>query len=196
MKLVSHDNGDSEFLFDAEVLKKLDFSRYNSNFNTPISAQEPGACLLVRPLCSTDYDKGYLQLLSQLTIVGNVEREQFLNRFSTMKACANTYYIVVVEDTSTEGIVGSASLVIEQKFSHNAGLRGFLEDVVVNDSYRGKQLGKLVVLTVCLLAEHLGCYKITLNCKDKLIKFYQSLGFSFEQDQSNNCMTIRFNQAL
>lgn len=54
--------------------------------------------------------------------------------------------------------------------------RGQLEDVVVDDTYRGKQLGKLIVVTVTLLAEYLGCYKMTLNCKDKLIPFYRSIG--------------------
>lgn len=36
-----------------------------------------------------------------------------------------------------------------------------------------------IVVTVTLLAEHLGCYKMTLECKDKLIKFYTSLGYVF-----------------
>lgn len=54
--------------------------------------------------------------------------------------------------------------------------RAHLEDVVVNNTYRGKQLGKLIVATVTLLAEYLGCYKMTLECKDSLVKFYTSIG--------------------
>lgn len=33
-----------------------------------------------------------------------------------------------------------------------------------------------IVVTVTLLAQVLGCYKMTLECKDKLIQFYTSLG--------------------
>lgn len=136
----------------------------------------------VRPLKDTDYDRGFLQLLSQLTHVGNVTRTQFLSmyrrcklplyilrgflftaRFSQMKASGD-YYVTVIEDTRKNQIIGAASLIIERKFIHNCAVvsqesspvqysythsysftlqRGRLEDVVVNDTYRGKQLGKL-----------------------------------------------------
>jgi glucosamine-phosphate N-acetyltransferase len=53
------------------------------------------------------------------------------------------YYVTVIEDTRSNKIIGAATLVIERKFIHGCGIRGRLEDVVVNDTYRGKQLGKL-----------------------------------------------------
>lgn len=59
-----------------------------------------------------------------------------------MKA-AGQYFITVIEDTRSNRIIGAASLVTEYKFIHGCGLRGRLEDVVVNNTYRGKQLGKL-----------------------------------------------------
>lgn len=33
--------------------------------------------MIVRPLQRSDYDKGFLQLLSQLTSVGNITRKQY-----------------------------------------------------------------------------------------------------------------------
>merc|ERR1712168_862627 len=69
-------------------------------------------------------------------------------------------------------------------------LVGRLEDVVVSDVYRGKQLGKLVVATASLLATKLSCYKITLNCNDKMIKFYSAMGYKSE-DGNANYMCIR-----
>lgn len=60
-----------------------------------------------------------------------------------MKNCRDSYYVVVVEDLNKSRIAGSATLVVEQKFIHNTGTRGRIEDVVVSDDYRGKQLGKL-----------------------------------------------------
>ena len=44
----------------------------------------------------------------------------FSDRFYKMKACADTYYIVVIEDKSTGQVIGSASLIKEQKFIHSA----------------------------------------------------------------------------
>ena len=48
-----------------------------------------------------------------------------------------------------------------------------------------------IVITIKLLAEYIGCYKITLDCKDKMIKFYKQFGFVCETG-NNNMMTIRF----
>lgn len=53
------------------------------------------------------------------------------------------YYVTVIEDTRSNKIIGAASLISEFKFIHGCGLRARLEDVVVNNTYRGKQLGKL-----------------------------------------------------
>lgn len=181
----------TEPLYDPELLKRLDFSQSSTKFDPPISASDPGQGLVVRPLCPADYDKGFVRLLGQLTKVGDVSREQFLSRYSAMKACPNTYYVTVIEDLETNQIVGSATLVVEQKFIHECAVRGRLEDVVVSDDYRGKQLGKLIITTITLLAQHLHCYKITLDCKDRMIQFYTGLGYRLESGNSNY-MQIRF----
>ncbi|XP_031624577.1 probable glucosamine 6-phosphate N-acetyltransferase [Contarinia nasturtii] len=185
---------EEEALYDANLLAKLDFSRSITKFSPPINAVNTGeAWLKVRPLQVGDYDRGFLQLLSQLTGVGNVTRDEFLSRFHKMK-CSGAYYVTVIEDTRINQIIGSATLVIEHKFIHSCGLRAHLEDVVVNNTYRGKQLGKLIVSTVTLLGEYLGCYKMTLECKDKLIQFYTSMGYVLEAGNGNS-MHIRYGQS-
>ena len=62
-------------------MKRLDFSRSLTKFEPSISACQPGDGLLVRPLCPSDYDKGFVQLLGQLTKIGDVTREQFLSKY-------------------------------------------------------------------------------------------------------------------
>jgi len=182
-------------LYDPNILSKLDFYRSPAKFNPFISATAPGEpWMKVRPLQDGDYNRGFLELLSQLTSVGDVSLPQFLNRFAQMRASGD-YYVTVIEDTRRNKIIGSATLILEKKFIHNCAIRGQLEDVVVDDTYRGKQLGKLIVVTVSLLAEYLGCYKMTLNCKDKLISFYKSIGYIHEPGNAN-CMNIRFEGTL
>ena len=56
--------------------------------------------------------------------------------------------------------MGAATLVREKKFIHSCGAVGRVEDVVVSDQYRGRQLGKLLVNTVTRLAVSTGCYKV------------------------------------
>lgn len=180
-----------EYLYPPDVLSKINFEKSSVNFDPPITVANPGEGLLVRPLKISDFHRGYLELLSQLTVVGNVTEEMFTERFLSMKQCKDLYYITVIEDTVTNQVVGSATLAIERKFIHSTGLRGRLEDVVINSDYRGKQLGKLVVATIAQLADHLGCYKITLDCKDQMIKFYTQFGFKLESGNSN-MMNLRF----
>ena len=64
------------------------------------------------------------------------------------------------------------------------------QDVVVSDQYRGRQLGKFLVTVSVLLAAKLGCYKVTLNCKDEMTKFYNGIGFKCEEGDAN-FMVIR-----
>ena len=87
-------------------------------------------------------------------------------------------------------VVGAATLVVEEKFIHGCGQVGRVEDVVVGDEYRGRQLGKFLVAVAVLLAARLRCYKVTLNCKDTMIKFYNGIGFKCE-DGDANFMVIR-----
>ncbi|XP_053690497.1 probable glucosamine 6-phosphate N-acetyltransferase [Sabethes cyaneus] len=184
---------DELILYDRSLLTNLDFSRSPAKFNPPITAASPGeSWLLVRPLQTGDYNRGFLQILSQLTTVGDVTLPRFLNRFAQMRASGD-YFVTVIVDTRYDKIIGSASLVLEHKFIHGCSVRGRLEDVVVDDTYRGKQLGKLIVVTVSLLAQRLGCYKMSLDCKDKLVPFYKSIGYTLEQGNANT-MNIRYEQ--
>jgi glucosamine-phosphate N-acetyltransferase len=180
-----------EDLYNPNLLKNLNWDSVKSFLNPEISSDNPGETwILVRPLQLSDYDKGYLQILSQLTAVGNIGRSEFESQFRRMQK-AGGYYITVIEDTRNKTIIGSSTLITEYKFIHNCALRARLEDVVVNNTYRGKQLGKLIVLTVTLLAKKLDCYKMSLDCKDPLIAFYKSLGYKLEPGNSNSMM-IRF----
>lgn len=177
--------------FPSSLLSGLAWAEYADKFNPAITADQPGDGLLVRPLQRSDYDKGFLTLLGQLTEVGDISREAFLKRYEAMAGCQNTYYPVVVEDEVKGQVIGAATLVIEQKFIHNCAVRGRLEDVVVSDDYRGKQLGKLLIAVITLLAKRLNCYKITLDCKDVMIPFYSKMGYTNEAGRANY-MTIRY----
>jgi len=177
-------------LYDATLLSELDWGSRKANFKNGISPTNVGEGLVMRPLNSGDYERGFLKLLEQLTNVGDVTKEMYSERFHSMMSCTGTYYITVVEDTSAGEIVGAASLIIEQKFIHSAASRGRIEDVVINSEYRGKQLGKLLVETMTLLGKYLGIYKISLECKDSNIGFYESFGYA--KDIGNNYMQQRY----
>ena len=68
----------------------------------------------MRPLKRTDYDKGFLDVLRVMTVVGDVTKEAFEQRFDEMKASQGRYYVLVILDAE-EKIVGTGAIVIESK---------------------------------------------------------------------------------
>lgn len=178
-------------LFCPTELEKIDFSSVQSKFNPPVNILNPGDGLFLRPLRISDYDNGFLECLKQLTVVGKVTKEQFEDTFNKMKCHDGMYYIIVIEDKVSGQIVGAGTLLLEQKFIHECGSRARIEDIVVDSSMRGKQLGKLLIYTLILLSKHLGCYKVSLECRDSKIGFYESCGFIREEGNAN-FMQIRF----
>lgn len=157
-----------------------------------ISAKLAAGNLQARPLKLDDHERGYLELLEQLTVVGHVTKAQFVERFNEMarvNEAREHYLVVVIEDLETCKVVGCSTLFLECKFIHECAMRGRLEDVAVLDTHRGRKIGQLVVsLIVELAREAYKCYKITLDCKDELFKFYSKIRFT----RACNMLEIRF----
>lgn len=137
---------------------------------------------LPRQLDRSDFDKGYLQLLGQLTNIGKVDRKAFNVAFDTMAAypLQRTF---VVEDVSKGKIIACITVFIEQKFARNCGRVGHIEDVVTDSNYRGKGLGKIIVDHAVHWSKQNGCYKVILDCAQKNVAFYEKCGFKTKELQ-------------
>ena len=127
----------------------------------------------VEKLTKDDYYHGFLELLEELTVVNvnEITFEDFCKQFDDMKS-----EVFVIKDKSK--IIGTASVLIENKFIHKLGSVCHIEDVVVNSLYRKHGLGKLLIDHCIEYAKLENCYKIILNCEEKNIKFYEKSGFS------------------
>jgi len=110
-------------------------------------------------------------------------KKKFEDRFREMQAAKDVYYVVVIEDTKKSKIIGTATLLVEKKFIRGAGKSGHIEDVVVDSSYRGKNLGKRVIDQLVHLAKSIGCYKVILDCSEKNVSFYEKCGFTKKEVQ-------------
>lgn len=178
----------SKLLFPQERLTSLTKWSELSNF-----LQEKN--LIARPLSIDDYDEGYMNLLTGLTRVGTVSREDYVHRFETMKRSNEIfdhYAIVVIVDKQTNKVVATSTLFLELKFIRQCAIRGRLEDVAVLESHRGHNIGKTIVQIIVELAREVyNCYKLTLDCMtDDLKKFYAQNGFSY----GCNMLNIRFHE--
>ena len=59
-----------------------------------------------------------------------------------LQEVSKDYAVVVVEDQQQGKIVGTAAVVVERKFLRGCGKVAHVEDVVVDESCRGKSFGK------------------------------------------------------
>lgn len=123
-----------------------------------------------RLLEKEDYNRGYLDLLKQLTVIGNISNEKFNDILDKIKT-----EIWIIEDNNK--IIASASLFLEQKIIHECGVVGHLEDVVIDEKYRSIGLGKFIICKMINIAKERGCYKLIGDCKSELVEFYKKNGF-------------------
>ena len=76
------DEGGDAALYDSSILSTLSFSHLQGVFKPHIeNPAQPSPGLRVRSLRTGDYDRGFLQLLAQLTKVGDISREDFLSKW-------------------------------------------------------------------------------------------------------------------
>ena len=130
--------------------------------------------LIIRKIIESDLENGFLESLDNLRQTSNLEQNSVKNILK--KILENENHIIHVAELNGK-IVGSTTLLIEQKFIHEGGFVGHIEDVVVNKEFEGQGIGMKLVLSLLDIAKEKKCYKTILNCEDKLIPFYEKIGF-------------------
>ncbi|ESQ41554.1 hypothetical protein EUTSA_v10014892mg [Eutrema salsugineum] len=132
--------------------------------------------LKIRRLEISDKRKGFMELLGQLTVIGQVTDEEFDRRFEEISSYGDDHLICVIEEEASGRIAATGSVMIEKKFLRNCGKVGHIEDVVVDSGFRGKQLGKRVVEFLTDHCRSMGCYKVILDCSVEKKVFYEKCG--------------------
>jgi glucosamine-phosphate N-acetyltransferase len=129
---------------------------------------------IIRELRGPDLSNGILETLCNLADVQlTPERAGELHR-RRLRAGVRCY---VAWSTESEAVIGTVSLLIEQKFIHRGGLVGHIEDVSVRVGYEKMGIGTALVQHAKEQARKIGCYKVILDCAEHLVPFYASLGF-------------------
>lgn len=130
--------------------------------------------IIVRELEEKDLFNGFLESLDSLRKASNLSPKKAKEIFKKISSDKN-YKIYVAEIDSK--IVGGATIFFEQKFIHEGGKVGHIEDVAVRKKYQGKGIGQQIVKELTKYAKKKGCYKTILDCSDELIPFYEKIGF-------------------
>ena len=140
----------------------------------------------IREIEVDDLEKGFLESLDFLRKASNIDKNKAKEILKKIKLNPNHIIHVAIDDKK---IVGSTTLLIEQKFIHDGGLVGHIEDVVVRKDYEGKGIGIKLVTSMLECAKEKNCYKTILDCKDDVKQFYERIGFKRE----SNCMRYDHN---
>ncbi|KAH8996630.1 glucosamine 6-phosphate N-acetyltransferase [Lactarius akahatsu] len=133
--------------------------------------------LHIRPLASTDYDRGHLAVLNVLSQTPDVGADGWTTQFHDLRDTPATYYILVVVSRETDQIVASGGVFIERKFLRALGRVGHIEDIAVAREMQGKKLGLRIIQALTHISEGVGCYKTILDCSDANMPFYEKCGF-------------------
>ena len=109
-------------------------------------------------------------------------KKSFNNNFD--KEINSTYLTdpssITLVSVDSNTITGVASLHIIKKLTRTLGL---IEDVDVNENYRGKGIGKKLVEKLIGIASEKSCDKTVLNSSEKNSEFYEKIGFEKNEIQ-------------
>jgi glucosamine-phosphate N-acetyltransferase len=133
--------------------------------------------IVIREIELADLKRGFFDTLSNLAQIGDIANqndraEKILSEIKLLRFC--TIFVAVKQDGQ---LIGSITLLIEQKFIHNGGKVGHIEDVVTRREYQGSGIGKALVLKALDYAKQNKCYKVVLNCSSRNVEFYKKIGF-------------------
>lgn len=136
-----------------------------------------GFSLCIRPIRMIDLNDEYFSLLSQLSPmdIHTLDKTQIDAYFKMLN---DHHQIFVIEDVSSGKIIGSGTTLIEEKLIHNFGKVGHIEDIVIDNQYRGISLGKAMVEHLtdhCIFTRK--CYKCILNCSFDNKVFYEKCDY-------------------
>ena len=116
--------------------------------------------------------------LNEVVVLLNQLKEIDVSKINLEKAWSD-----FISNSSSNSVVGIynnkvvayGSLVVENKI--RGEVAGHIEDIVVDSNVRGKMIGVALIKELIKIGKIKGCYRITLFCKETLVKFYSRNGF-------------------
>lgn len=116
-----------------------------------------------------------LQLLGGLTETPLIPPERLTEIFDVRVRSGVITKVATL--SASNQIIGTASLLIEQKYIHGGRCVGHIEDVVTDSSFRGKGVAGQLLRALHDVAKSKNCYKLILSCSDENRGYYEKNGF-------------------
>jgi glucosamine-phosphate N-acetyltransferase len=125
----------------------------------------------------TDIKNQYIILMNQLTTSSDILNEIFLENIKKIHLFGIIIIVwIELEDNKFE-LIGSGTIIIEPKIIRSGKSVGHIEDIVVKDNYRGNKISFNILNKLKEYGKNNNCYKVILDCDEKLEKFYELNNF-------------------
>ena len=134
---------------------------------------------MLRSLKKTDYER-------YRSLIGSDISQQYFDNFIT-HVLNHNHQIIVIQDSS-DNLIGTGTLLIEQKLTYGGCKMGHIENILIQEDVRGKGYGERIVKNLLEVARTEGCYRVDLNCHPELENFYRKNGF----DRGSVSMNVYF----
>jgi glucosamine-phosphate N-acetyltransferase len=139
---------------------------------------------MIRDLELLDIDDDYMRLLCQLSGKNKEMKWQEATLFWLKYEDNDDHQTFVFE--SDNKIIGTATVLVENKLLHYGSKVGHIEDVVVDNKSRMSGVGRGLIEMCVNFCKRKMCYKAILDCSQDNVPFYESCGFIYHE----NCMRI------
>ncbi len=123
----------------------------------------------------TSHLDDFIETLNNLVPTEVISLEKAQEVLQKINAQDTHIYVALHDDGH---LVGSISLMIEQKFIRGAKIAGHLEDVVTKKWYEGQGIASALINHSIQAAKDAHCYKIILDCDAEMIPYYEKFGFT------------------
>ena len=131
-----------------------------------------------RMLRIDDFDKGYKELLSDLTVPGDLNDLLFREIFQYRSTIHWQYFNIVIEENESNILVGNGVLVVRQNLLKKNWKTGLIEDIVVLKRLQGKGFGKKIIDCLLAIAKANNCKDVVLDCSETNEGFYNKCGLT------------------
>lgn len=127
--------------------------------------------MFIRLLQKSDYPN-YLDLMRQFRPICDINYDQFCTIYDEIFKTSEIY----VAETGDQ-LVGSITVIYEQKFINDLACYAHIEDVIVHSDYRHQKIGSKLISYAKTKAKQKNCFKCVLVCNESVIPFYTKNGF-------------------
>ena len=120
----------------------------------------------------------YLHLMSMLSKVSYIETELFLDAIKNIHNNGFIYiaYIGNINNNTFE-IIGSGTVILEQKIIRGLQSVAHIEDIVVHEKFRNQGLSKNIINALVEYSSKNNCYKVILDCSNEVMPIYKKINF-------------------